>query len=61
MSRASSIVVYDLDAGDTQPHAVFTGDTLFIVDVGRPDSTLRSAGRPPNLAACSSTLFIPNS
>jgi glyoxylase-like metal-dependent hydrolase (beta-lactamase superfamily II)/rhodanese-related sulfurtransferase len=32
-----SIVVYDLDASDTLPHAVLTGDTLFIGDVGRPD------------------------
>jgi hydroxyacylglutathione hydrolase len=32
-----SIVVYDLDASDSQPHAVLTGDTLFIGDVGRPD------------------------
>jgi glyoxylase-like metal-dependent hydrolase (beta-lactamase superfamily II)/rhodanese-related sulfurtransferase len=29
-----SIVVYD---GDETPHAVLTGDTLFIGDVGRPD------------------------
>jgi len=36
-----SIVVYDLKATDTQPYAVFTGDTLFIGDVGRPD--LRAA------------------
>ena len=40
-----SIVVYDLDAelnaSDMQPHAVLTGDTLFIGDVGRPD--LRAA------------------
>jgi hydroxyacylglutathione hydrolase len=36
-----SIVVYDLNANDTQPHAVLTGDTLFIGDVGRPD--LRAA------------------
>jgi hydroxyacylglutathione hydrolase len=36
-----SIVVYDLSASDTQPHAVLTGDTLFIGDVGRPD--LRAA------------------
>ena len=36
-----SIVVYDLKASDTQPHAVLTGDTLFIGDVGRPD--LRAA------------------
>lgn len=32
-----SIVVYDLDKSDRQPHAVLTGDTLFIGDVGRPD------------------------
>ena len=36
-----SIVVYDLNASDTQPYAVLTGDTLFIGDVGRPD--LRAA------------------
>ena len=36
-----SILVYDLNISDTQPHAVLTGDTLFIGDVGRPD--LRAA------------------
>jgi glyoxylase-like metal-dependent hydrolase (beta-lactamase superfamily II)/rhodanese-related sulfurtransferase len=36
-----SIAVYDLDRSDTTPHAVLTGDTLFIGDVGRPD--LRAA------------------
>ena len=36
-----SIVVYDLDHSATRPHAVLTGDTLFIGDVGRPD--LRAA------------------
>ena len=36
-----SIVVYDLASSDAQPHAVLTGDTLFIGDVGRPD--LRAA------------------
>src|SRR5690348_11374033 len=36
-----SILVYDLAVSDTQPHAVLTGDTLFIGDVGRPD--LRAA------------------
>jgi hydroxyacylglutathione hydrolase len=36
-----SILVYDLKASSTQPHAVLTGDTLFIGDVGRPD--LRAA------------------
>ncbi len=32
-----SILVYDLDDDDEDPHAVLTGDTLFIGDVGRPD------------------------
>src|SRR5262250_1415120 len=36
-----SIVIYDLNSSDTQPHAVLTGDTLFVGDVGRPD--LRAA------------------
>jgi hydroxyacylglutathione hydrolase len=36
-----SIVIHDLSASTTQPHAVLTGDTLFIGDVGRPD--LRAA------------------
>jgi len=32
-----SIAVYDLTRSDTVPHAVLTGDTLFVGDVGRPD------------------------
>jgi glyoxylase-like metal-dependent hydrolase (beta-lactamase superfamily II) len=32
-----SIAVYDLDRSATVPHAVLTGDTLFVGDVGRPD------------------------
>jgi hydroxyacylglutathione hydrolase len=36
-----SVVIYDLNTSGTQPHAVLTGDTLFIGDVGRPD--LRAA------------------
>jgi hydroxyacylglutathione hydrolase len=32
-----SIVVFDLTKSDRTPHAVLTGDTLFIGDVGRPD------------------------
>jgi hydroxyacylglutathione hydrolase len=36
-----SIVVYDLDRSESEPHAVLTGDTLFVGDVGRPD--LRAA------------------
>ena len=36
-----SIVVYDLARNEREPHAVLTGDTLFVGDVGRPD--LRAA------------------
>jgi hydroxyacylglutathione hydrolase len=32
-----SILVYDCDSNGDAPHAVLTGDTLFIGDVGRPD------------------------
>ncbi|MCA9420018.1 MAG: hypothetical protein KC592_03305, partial [Nitrospira sp.] len=32
-----SLVVFDLENSSTIPHAVLTGDTLFIGDVGRPD------------------------
>jgi hydroxyacylglutathione hydrolase len=32
-----SILVFDLDKSPAKPHAVLTGDTLFIGDVGRPD------------------------
>jgi hydroxyacylglutathione hydrolase len=32
-----SILVFDLKTDPTKPHAVLTGDTLFIGDVGRPD------------------------
>ncbi|MDX6594072.1 MAG: hydroxyacylglutathione hydrolase [Gaiellales bacterium] len=32
-----SILVYDLAKDPEKPHAVLTGDTLFIGDVGRPD------------------------
>jgi hydroxyacylglutathione hydrolase len=36
-----SLLVFDPDVSDEVPHAVLTGDTLFIGDVGRPD--LRAA------------------
>ena len=36
-AESISILVYDLDGSATQPHAVLTGDTLFVGDVGRPD------------------------
>jgi len=32
-----SILVFDLQKDSVKPHAVLTGDTLFIGDVGRPD------------------------
>lgn len=32
-----SLLVYDKSRSETKPHAVLTGDTLFIGDVGRPD------------------------
>lgn len=32
-----SITAYDLTKSDENPEAVFTGDTLFVGDVGRPD------------------------
>jgi hydroxyacylglutathione hydrolase len=32
-----SILVFDLQKDRTQPHALLSGDTLFIGDVGRPD------------------------
>jgi glyoxylase-like metal-dependent hydrolase (beta-lactamase superfamily II)/rhodanese-related sulfurtransferase len=35
--EAISVLVYDLDQDAQHPHAVLTGDTLFIGDVGRPD------------------------
>ncbi len=35
--EAISILVYDLQQDADHPHAVLTGDTLFIGDVGRPD------------------------
>jgi hydroxyacylglutathione hydrolase len=32
-----SLLVYDLSSSASEPHAVLTGDTMFIGDVGRPD------------------------
>jgi glyoxylase-like metal-dependent hydrolase (beta-lactamase superfamily II) len=40
-AESISIAVYDLDRSATEPHAVLTGDTLFVGVVGRPD--LRAA------------------
>ncbi|MEO7272445.1 MAG: MBL fold metallo-hydrolase [Vicinamibacterales bacterium] len=36
-AESISILVYDLDRSDARPHAVLTGDTMFVGDVGRPD------------------------
>ena len=36
-AESISIAVFDLDLSATEPHAVLTGDTLFVGDVGRPD------------------------
>ncbi len=36
-AESISILVYDLDRSASEPHAVLTGDTLFVGDVGRPD------------------------
>jgi hydroxyacylglutathione hydrolase len=36
-AESISILVFDLDRSATEPHAVLTGDTLFVGDVGRPD------------------------
>ena len=36
-AESISILVFDRDRSDEEPHAVLTGDTLFIGDVGRPD------------------------
>ena len=36
-AESISIMVYDLDESAAVPHAVLTGDTLFVGDVGRPD------------------------
>ena len=32
-----SLLVFDRDRSETHPHAVLSGDTLFVGDVGRPD------------------------
>jgi rhodanese-related sulfurtransferase/glyoxylase-like metal-dependent hydrolase (beta-lactamase superfamily II) len=36
-AESISILVFDLERDPVRPHAVLTGDTLFIGDVGRPD------------------------
>src|SRR5437867_10812533 len=36
-AQSISLVEYDLEKSATKAHAVLTGDTLFVGDVGRPD------------------------
>jgi len=36
-AESISLLVFDVDTSETAPHAVLTGDTLFVGDVGRPD------------------------
>jgi glyoxylase-like metal-dependent hydrolase (beta-lactamase superfamily II)/rhodanese-related sulfurtransferase len=36
-AESISLLVFDLDVSESTPHAVLTGDTLFVGDVGRPD------------------------
>lgn len=46
-----SILVFDTLKDDGSPHAVLTGDTLFIGDVGRPDLMASIGMTAPELAA----------
>jgi glyoxylase-like metal-dependent hydrolase (beta-lactamase superfamily II) len=46
-----SILAYDLAADVAAPAAVFTGDTLFIGDVGRPDLMAAKGQSPEELAS----------
>jgi glyoxylase-like metal-dependent hydrolase (beta-lactamase superfamily II)/rhodanese-related sulfurtransferase len=48
--EAISILVYDLQQDAEHPHAVLTGDTLFIGDVGRPDLMASVGMKPADLA-----------
>ena len=46
-----SILVFDLAKSAEKPHAVLTGDTLFIGDVGRPDLRASLGGTANDLGA----------
>jgi hypothetical protein len=46
-----SIVVYDMAVSADTPHAVLTGDTLFIGDVGRPDLRASLGWKAADLAS----------
>jgi hydroxyacylglutathione hydrolase len=44
-----SILVFDREHSETEPHAVLTGDTLFVGDVGRPDLRVALGWTAPDL------------
>src|SRR5688500_9389077 len=45
------LLVYDRGVSETVPHAVLTGDTLFVGDVGRPDLRAALGWSAPDLGA----------
>jgi glyoxylase-like metal-dependent hydrolase (beta-lactamase superfamily II)/rhodanese-related sulfurtransferase len=45
-----ALVVYDLERDPSLPHAVLTGDALFVGDVGRPDLLAASGAAPDAMA-----------
>ena len=47
-----SILVFDRKSSESEPHAVLTGDTLFIGDVGRPDLMASVGVTAEELAGC---------
>ena len=48
--EALSLVLFDLARSASMPQAVFTGDTLFVGDVGRPDLGASAGWSAPDLA-----------
>jgi glyoxylase-like metal-dependent hydrolase (beta-lactamase superfamily II) len=48
--EAISVAVYDLARKPTRPHAVLTGDALFVGDVGRPDLLASSGASADEMA-----------
>ncbi len=48
--ESTSYLVFDADQDGEQAHAVFTGDTLFIGDVGRPDLAASAGGSAEEMA-----------
>src|SRR5467141_1165863 len=48
-AESISILVFDLERDAVRPHAVLTGDTLFVGDVGRPDLRASLGWSAPDL------------